>query len=113
MGLFPLITTMGFSPVQGRVVPAPCAALGTLLRLRDEDGKMLEKPSKGAGGSGRDVQPRGASETTWFAWLFFAFFPLAFMFTQIKVSKEVPVLAEAVLPVFCRIYHVSWDLRLF
>lgn len=113
MGLFSLITTVGLTPAQGRAVPGPCAALRALLWLRHEDGGMREKPSKGVGGSGRDAQPRGASQPTWLAWLLVFFFPLTFMFTQIKVSKEVLVPAEAVLPVFCRICLVSWDLRLF
>lgn len=74
MGLSSLIITVGLASAQGRVVPAPCAALGALLWLRDEDEGMLEKQPKGAGGSGRDAQPRGASQTTWLAWLFLAFF---------------------------------------
>ena len=74
MSLFSLSTTVGLAPAQGRVVPAPCAALEALLWLRDEDGGTLEKLSKGVGGSGRDAQPRGASQTTWLAWLFLAFF---------------------------------------
>lgn len=44
---------------------------------------MQEKPSKGAGGSGR------ASRTAWIACGFFLLFPPTFMFTHIKVSKEV------------------------
>jgi len=71
VGLFSLTTTTGLTLAQGRAVLAPCAALGALLWLRDEDRGMLEKPSKRAGGSGRDVRPRGASQTTWLAWLFF------------------------------------------
>ena len=41
------------------------------------------------------------------------FSSLAFMFMQIKVSKEVPVPAEALLPVFCGICLISWATRLF
>lgn len=41
------------------------------------------------------------------------YFSLTFMFTQIKVSKEVPVPAEAALPVFCGICLISWAVRLF
>lgn len=37
MGLFPLASTAGLAGAQGRVVLAPCAALGALLGLSDED----------------------------------------------------------------------------
>lgn len=79
---------MGFSPGQGRVVPAPSAALRNLLQLRDEDGKMLEKPSKGAGGSGRDLQPRGVSETTWLACLFLAFFSSLLCLHKLRFPRK-------------------------
>lgn len=50
---------------------------------------MQEKPSEGTGGSGRATQPRGASQAAWLACGFFLLFPPTFMFTHIKVSKEV------------------------
>lgn len=65
--------------------------LGALLWLRNKDGEMQEKPSKGADGSGRDRQPRGASQTAWLACGVFLclFFPPTSMFTDSKDSKEV------------------------
>lgn len=82
----------GLTPAQDRVVPAPQATLRAVLWLRDEDGGMQEKPSKGAGGSARAPQPRGASlgqPGLLVGFFLFVFFPPTFMFTDSKDSKEV------------------------